>query len=822
MNKWVHVFLFALLALPAVWCDTAGAAADAYRMKLLDQSSGAVYDDKAVLRGIRAVYNPEETVVCAVECSSSPVSGRIDVDYSSEMLLTGDADYDRDAKRKWHIKWVDLETRKMLVGSRPLVLIPSGKGRYIATFDVSLKNHPFGFFNLSLVIKDVNGKELGRCGLPYHVVPAITSKKNGNLAGYDDYGSRYSGGALPEGSDKVLLKKYGHSWAHIRANWRLTHLAPGKITGLDSLDKWVEEARRQDSSIIMCLANGHPDSIGLTKDASHWDMSLYREWAEAVISRYRDKVAVWDVWNEPDSKGYAQAEDRDIQAIKIVYELKQKYCPGTKVIISTHTCGGLNYLKRILDKGAAPYLNGIGLHPYRGVAPEMPQSCGYIDSRMGQCTLASDLQEARKLLLAYKVQPADLYIDEMNWNLNTLTHLNENDQMNYMVRAAIIAWDTGYTKCLTYHAWNNGRLGSVAFPNLVNQMSDTESLGRIDAGDPEVYAYHFMKSDGGSVIPVWSINNDKMISVSGFKGKPVVADIYGNPVAVDYDARRGSIDCLRASQSPLYIAFERDAKPHIAIAKAFSLDVPTTVEAGKPFKLTATVRLLPSSGVTLAVQTPDGWTVKPESKKLVDKGDCVFEIVAPASLKEDSYPVIVTAEDGSGKTIDIQGVNVSVKTASAVRAAEYGIIMKADFEDGTGNWLLTRSMQQEIGVVLEDGNNVLKIVQKGIDHPAAASREHEALKYAVLEFDFKVPAKGQPFCCAFGNVRLEFDDRGNVSFTGRKDKGLRLSVNPTGTWHKTKLFVAAEEGWCKVWVDGKYLGIHEITGKAPVESLLFM
>jgi len=774
---------------------------------------------------------PGEPLNIEISCKEGLIK-EVKVFYSSRRLLKGDTVY----KGGKVIEYKNFEMEEIFQGEKTIVLSSDSKGMVTGRLTINLPE-VYGFFYLSVIVKDMEGKELVKKDIPYNVVVKISMDTlENNIAGLDSFGWVYSWGdpntdfPWPTKFDYEFLKTYGFSWVHIRADWHRTHIAPGKITRLDILDKWVDAAKQQNAKIIMCLADAahaYGDKItgiaSLSEDAEHWDMNLYKEWAEAIISRYKDKVEVWDVWNEPDSKSYAQREDRDIQAIKIVYELKEKYCPHTKVIISPHDGYGLNYLKRILEKGVGKYLDGIGLHPYRGVPPEIPEPDGYIGNPTGVRTFLSSLEMAHKLLIDYNVVPPEIYITEMNYALNTLPQLDDLDQANFMVRCNILSLTTGYTKCFIHHAFGNGRLAPSTYPNMVNNMANTKFIKKIETQDSDIYAYLFEKKNCDEfIMPIWAIKNEKIIKISGLTEQPELVDMYGNKIEVDYDTKRGVADFVRISQSPVYLKIKKSSNPIISISKLLEIQSPKSIERGKEFIISVKVKNLREKKATINLQTISGWSIVPSSILIEKSGTYDFKIKIPPDAVADKYPLIVVLKGEGGKIISIESIEIEVLLPEETMKKEFGVVFSSQFDkEGFTGWEIQKSEQSEVDISYEKENKGLKIVQKGIDIPAVLRRKYEPVKYGVLGFDIKFLSEA-PFNLLFDDIRILFKEK-NIILQRKEEGDLKIENYQIDKWQKFRIFFSSPDGWFRIWIDEKFSGeFYFKENSKGFSNLLFM
>jgi hypothetical protein len=98
------------------------------------------------------------------------------------------------------------------------------------------------------------------------------------------------------------------------------------------------------------------------------DMNDFSRFVEAVVSRYRDRIALWSIWNEPSVPGgsvfWSDTPENFVKLLKAGYEAVKKVQPNGQVWI-----GGLGprapyyaFYNKILQLGAARYFDVLSLH----------------------------------------------------------------------------------------------------------------------------------------------------------------------------------------------------------------------------------------------------------------------------------------------------------------------------------------------------------------------------------------------------------------------------------------------------------------------------
>ena len=433
------------------------------------------------------------------------------------------------------------------------------------------------------------------------------------------------------------------------------------------------------------------------------------------------------MWNEPDSKPYALKDDRDIFAIRTVHELRIRYSPNSAVVTSTHTSGGLNYLERILQKGAGPYLNGIALHAYRSLAPEIPEPDGYTGNPTGLTTLPLTLEHARQLLTRHNVNPPDIYLTEMNYALNLQPQYDENDQANFMVRMNISSTKE-YVRCFVHHALHNGRLVPATYPNLVRHMVDTKFDRRLMRAMTK-FMRTCSKRATAERSPIWSTGADRLVRVSD---QPTRAtDIYGNPVRFAYDAAAKAAFTSRRPPSTRRAAGSR---PELSVSHRLQIILPEHVDPGKTAEVGVRVKSLAGGLTKLVLQFPVDWNLSSQSQEIADSKTCAFPISVPPTVAPGVYPVVTSLLESDDRLLSIVGAELRVGP-SPTTPAQTGEIVSDNFERGNlADWQVHQSTQSQINVVPDGETKVLRMIQKGVDYPALIQRPTAAVQQGSLEF----------------------------------------------------------------------------------------
>ena len=139
-------------------------------------------------------------------------------------------------------------------------------------------------------------------------------------------------------------------------------------------DALVQDARKnrlQIAGVFMYLA---PWASSAAPDADHGDRTRtfpikdgqsWRDFVEAVVSRYRNDVTYWEVYNEFNSPGFARkATVKDYVAmVRDAHEVAKKANPQCKIGIG-YADVDISFLEQVIVQGADGHFDFVNVHPY--------------------------------------------------------------------------------------------------------------------------------------------------------------------------------------------------------------------------------------------------------------------------------------------------------------------------------------------------------------------------------------------------------------------------------------------------------------------------
>ena len=583
-----------------------------------------------------------------------------------------------------------------------------------------------------------------------------------------------------------LSYRWGAPWAHVHTCWERAQ--PTRDTwALSHQDEYMRRFREMKRRTCFCLANFCPlwvltppeerDGIDPGRSAQGWfhqpihDMDDWRNLVRNIVLRYRGAVSAWEVWNELDSKpGVADsANNADVEYVREAYLICKQFDPKTPVIMGAHASNGLNYIDSLLSRGAAPYVDGIAIHPYRGPNPEVPTTDGYWRNASGTCDWLTMLDETRQLPTFHGRDGLPVYITEMNW-YPTIQHCTEEEQVTSVVRSHIMTLMRPWVKFYSLEAVGNTtlpgpNLSSVAYPFMTRMLTGAKFLERVEADDPHVWCVTFERRDK-KLVTLWSVLGESAVRVKGFSGVEGAFDMFGNPA--DLGLAQDGADVTLTGR-PIYIIADRQSE--VALAQLIKIAVPALLYRGNTYRITVSSKIAQVTGLSM---TCEDWPVSQEGE--------VFSLAVPRDSAIGKHRLRVTFSTPSGGSL-AQTEDIRVGLSQADLARRHHVVFADDFSayeidsfPGSVRWKGPGPTggQVDARVVphpLDKGKKALRLLQKSVD--LAAAIEVAGLpeaKVVAVQFDLFAPQWARPgklvFRGADGNAEFTINAKGELTVPG--------------------------------------------------------
>ncbi len=355
-------------------------------------------------------------------------------------------------------------------------------------------------------------------------------------------------------------------------------------------DQMVNEMAANGTQILYVLSYGNtlysdnektiPIATASTTDYDYMDAWL--SYVRTVVTRYKDRVDYWQVWNEPNittfNAGGATAEQY-AELLKQTALVIRELDPTAKVVGGGLAGAGNTdtrpYLRKMLGAGAGDYMDVLDIHPYKqSTGPE-----GYMAERLPN--IQSDLN-------SYGCGNIEIWIGELGWYTGTASDaVSESKQAAYSIRSRILYddYNLDYKKSGKFFWYDFQNDGTTASYSEHNYGMMTNSF----APKPVYYAYTAFNSIVGNkalkkltqssgiyqatysddTFVYWKESGSAVTKGISLEGKSArVYDMYGDLIT-ELSGTNGSVNYnAQISENPIFICVEKAAPEE---AKQFSI-----------------------------------------------------------------------------------------------------------------------------------------------------------------------------------------------------------------------------------------------------------
>lgn len=244
----------------------------------------------------------------------------------------------------------------------------------------------------------------------------------------------------------------------------------------DRLDAYVAAANEHHVKILYTLGStprwvsSRPDeacSYGQGCAAEPVKMAHWQEYVKRIATRYRGKIEVYELWNEPKfsdfeaDRGkfnfYTGSAENMVEMAKIARKVLDDVDPDAK-LLSPGFVNGPHRLDKFLEKGGGQYIQGIAYHFYTSDAPK----------------LVEQIQAVKTVMQKYGVDNLPLWNTESGvevWSKPTPPGVNPNETdlsaSARMLQYFIIGAEMGLAHSI-YYSWDNEHSGVVNWQGQIN------------------------------------------------------------------------------------------------------------------------------------------------------------------------------------------------------------------------------------------------------------------------------------------------------------------------------------------------------------------
>ena len=390
---------------------------------------------------------------------------------------------------------VDFFGRKIMEDARPFAF---RKGEQVSKIKVKIGDPGFYWINLSL---SSGGKEIkGRASIgviPPGPKPAADLSSPFGIFGADD---------------AWLACIAGIKWNYVTFQWLMVEPTKGNFAW-EKYDGIVDEFHRAGINILGNLMDPprwasriprgfKPVTEGINAGLATFppdDLEAWGKFVYETVNRYKDRVRVWEIWNEPwpDCRFFFGGTVQDyVDLLKTAYEQAKKADSGCLIVgIGTEE----NNMRLVFEAGGYPYMDIASIHPFP-TGTSMPEVGGRPEN----------IRKSQKHLKRFgREKQKDLWSTSAGWPTN-ITDMSIKDncpgipvdlQGKYLPRAFVLGMAAGLKKEFWYCFRNFGgnprnfecnqgivfddltpKPSFVAYAALTRMLAGLDYAGKADIG----------------------------------------------------------------------------------------------------------------------------------------------------------------------------------------------------------------------------------------------------------------------------------------------------------------------------------------------------
>jgi endonuclease/exonuclease/phosphatase family metal-dependent hydrolase len=352
-----------------------------------------------------------------------------------------------------------------------------------------------------------------------------------------------------------LMHQAGIGWVRADFDWSGVERRPGAWQ-FDHLDQTVAWAEAAGVRILPILDYDVPWARPAYKNLDKW-----LEYVRRVVTRYKDRIRYWEVWNEPNLEGFwhdkPNAADYT-KLLKATYATIKQIDPELVVLLGGVSGIPWPYLEGIYEAGGKDAFDVMNVHPYR--YPSSPE----------ERPLYDDLVRLRQLMEKHGDKGKSIWITEVGWPTHQGRRgVSPERQAQMLARTYLLSLQAGVDLIFWYEFqapegrpdYNEDHFGIVhrdlspkpAYTALV-ALARARPAGSKGLDHPwrsaEIYSPSWQRPDGKTAWALWTVGEAKDLELKLGGQIAEAFDHLGNPLTLR--AESGHLR-LSVGQSPVYL-----------------------------------------------------------------------------------------------------------------------------------------------------------------------------------------------------------------------------------------------------------------------------
>ena len=256
-----------------------------------------------------------------------------------------------------------------------------------------------------------------------------------------------------------------------RVQWPELEPAKGKWQ-FELLDAFVARAQGYKVELLLPLGRtpawasarpNEPSAYGPGQASEPRDLQDWRTYVRAVASRYRGRIAAYEIWNEvTEPMFWSGSTEKLVELTRIAREELKAIDPDA-ILVAPSSVGmdrRTASVRKFLDSGGAGLVDVVSYHFYHGPHPPEAHLAVMQDMRAQLARAGFGKTPLWNTESGYWIEPP-FPVPNLNWNKDELeSRLSEGKAADLVVRDLVLARALGFERFYWY-AWDNKKMGLI-------------------------------------------------------------------------------------------------------------------------------------------------------------------------------------------------------------------------------------------------------------------------------------------------------------------------------------------------------------------------
>jgi hypothetical protein len=154
------------------------------------------------------------------------------------------------------------------------------------------------------------------------------------------------------------------------------------------------------------------------------DVSQFSRFVHQCVARYKHRVKVWEVWNEPNIGFFRGSAAEYAEMVKAAAVAAREADPDCRIAMG---CAGvdIDFIERLYEFGCGPYFDVMSVHPYQW------------GRQLNDGWMIDKLQACQQLMDKHGDSHKEIWITEVGWSL--AEGVSSQEQANLLVQTLVTA-----------------------------------------------------------------------------------------------------------------------------------------------------------------------------------------------------------------------------------------------------------------------------------------------------------------------------------------------------------------------------------------------